>query len=544
MNKLSTSKLYLIILALIPFNQLHGTIQKNSQLNFYLDIISYNIQEKIGILPYILNDPSGTYLEIGTGGDPIATMLSQIPATSNTTLIASDIEQTILDALPNRHPELHKYLHANFGPKLQLKKLNAIDLSYFADQTLDGINASAILHEIISYASGFHGLDQFFNETLRVLKPNGMLIYRDPNGVNNPKQSVVLTLTDHHIKLFAHFFIFKFLDQTHTTLARSGRKFKLYRPDDLTFLVYLKDQNSPTSLSYLQYLQTPTHKIDFQRPYSLTLPHGLYRELARHYLTYLHQCSPLKCVKCTPNLSQDHFDINYFAHGTQALLQKFIQLHGDTLENNQLSQDQKDLLDLKVLQDTAIIETGLPLNHLTTNQLDALINLLDQHQFSTNLYLINLHLDYRVFNLLYDEICQTMDLNGLFTNNQIEPAKWSKREGEEFYFYLNNDELISRIIQNSALHIDSEVLCPLSPQHNFTVQRLCYTELLNSCMTLTDPYGYNLPIQDSKRIIHFSKIPLSQAILICESIISQNPNNYPELQQTILSLKQKFNLIK
>lgn len=542
MNKSLKINLQLIALTIIYSNQLQATIQKNSQLNFYLDIISYNIQEKIGILPYILKNPTGTYLEIGTGGDPIATMLSQIPPTSSTTLIASDIEQSILDALPNRHPELNKYLQADFGPKLQLKKLNAIDLSYFPDQTLDGINASAILHEIISYAGGFHGLDQFFSETLRVLKSNGMLIYRDPNGVSSPKQIVILTLTDQHIKLFSHIFIFKFLDQSHTALARSGRKFNLYQSNDVTFSIYLKNLSTQSTLNYLEYLATPTHKIDFKRPYTLTLPQGLYRELARHYLTYLHQCSPLKCVKCTPDLSQDHYNVNYFAHGTHTLLEEFIQSRGDKFESNRLSQTQKDLLEQQVQQDNLVIQTGLPLTNLNSSELSTLTNLLGRHHLSANLYLTDQHLDYRAFSLIYDDLSQYLDLEKLFTAAQLEPAKWTKLEGEEFYFYLNSDELISRVLKSNVIDTESEILCPLSPAHNFIVERRCYSELLNSCMMLTDQQGYQLPVQDGKRIIHFSKMPLKQALSICERIISQEPENYPELHKTILNLKKQLNL--
>ena len=41
---------------------------KNVQLDMYLDLIRHNVEEKIGILPYILQKPHGTYLEVGVGG--------------------------------------------------------------------------------------------------------------------------------------------------------------------------------------------------------------------------------------------------------------------------------------------------------------------------------------------------------------------------------------------------------------------------------------------------------------------------------------------
>src|SRR4029077_11699284 len=83
---------------------------KNLQLNLYLDLIKYNTQEKLGIFPYILENPSGTYLEVGTGGDPVADLLSKIPDELSPTIIASDVDERVLMSLAERHPKLQKYL--------------------------------------------------------------------------------------------------------------------------------------------------------------------------------------------------------------------------------------------------------------------------------------------------------------------------------------------------------------------------------------------------------------------------------------------------
>ena len=59
-------------------NNLDVVDHKNMQLKLYLDAIQYNVQEKIGVFPYVLQNKSGTYLEIGTGGDPIAELMKNI----------------------------------------------------------------------------------------------------------------------------------------------------------------------------------------------------------------------------------------------------------------------------------------------------------------------------------------------------------------------------------------------------------------------------------------------------------------------------------
>ena len=292
----------LLILSLAAPKSIHAYIQESSinvvdhktlQLGLYLDLIRYNSQEKIGILPYILQKPEGIYLEIGTGGDPVADILAQIPSSAPVTLIASDIDENVLNSLPYRHPELQKHIDAIHGPKLKLLKLNAIDMSIFEDNYLYGINASAVLHEIISYAGGFEGMDKFFKEATRTLKEDGVLIYRDPEGIFNKSDIVKISLKDKPIRLFTHIFLYKFLDSRGSLLAKSGRKLQIYQRADILFKVYKKNEIVPVVLTYDQYLEIPSYDIDFSRNYVVTLPCGLYRELARHYITYLHQCNPL-----------------------------------------------------------------------------------------------------------------------------------------------------------------------------------------------------------------------------------------------------------
>ncbi len=173
-------------------NNLDVVDHKNTQLKLYLDAIQYNVQEKIGILPYVLQKEIGTYLEIGTGGDPISELMKSIPTHYNVKIIASDVDQNVLDSVLTRHPELQQYVDNQEGPQLHLQQLNAVDMNVIPNNHLDGINASSVLHEIISYAGGLDGCKKFFQEAHRVLKENGILIYRDPEFVSNKEQSVTV----------------------------------------------------------------------------------------------------------------------------------------------------------------------------------------------------------------------------------------------------------------------------------------------------------------------------------------------------------------
>lgn len=68
------------------------------------------------------------FLEIGTGGDPIAAMLEKIPQASRTKLIASDVDERVLQSLPMRHLLLKRYIGSEQGPCLYLQQLNAVDM--------------------------------------------------------------------------------------------------------------------------------------------------------------------------------------------------------------------------------------------------------------------------------------------------------------------------------------------------------------------------------------------------------------------------------
>lgn len=530
-----------------------GVEHKNLELNLYLDLIQYNTQEKIGILPYILKNPGSIYLEIGTGGDPIAEMLTQIPSTLNITLIASDVEQSVLEALLQRHPKLQKYIDAHEGPKLKLMQLDATDMSVFEDCSLKGINASSVVHEIISYGGGYTAMHTFFQKVSRKLQPGGVLTYRDPEGVWNRQKHVSLTLKNKSIRLFAHIFLCKFLDARGSSLEKAGRKFCDYKPEDIKFIIFKKKAIRSSTLTYEEYLKVPSYDIDFFRTYIIAMPYGLYRELARHYLTYLHQCNPLVYVKCTSDILSGNYVINYLAHSTNKLLSSFLTKNGESLNDEKINFDQKIKLDQHIENLSLVLEFGISVHLSSKRHQCELRNILQTYGLNPYIYIIPINnqdclLDYRVFGLLYDEINRLIfnEFNGIISAKDEEHAKWLKREGEESYFYLSADELITtvmKITQMQSTDMDDVgtsktfVLCPISIDHNKFIERLCYSEILKNSLEVYDDLGYEVNVIDGKRVIHFSKMTLQEAIDICSQIVKQDPIKYKKLKEYIDSIK-------
>ena len=530
-------------------NNLDVVDHKNMQLKLYLDAIQYNVQEKIGVFPYVLQNKSGTYLEIGTGGDPIAELMKNIPTDYNIKIIASDVDQNVLDSVLTRHPELQQYLHAVNGPTLQLQQLNAIDMHIFPENQLDGINASSVLHEIISYAGGLDACKKFFQEAHRILKNDGVLIYRDPEFVANEQETVTVRFKNKSSKLFSHVFLYKFLDPRGSLLAEKNRKVFMYDTARVFFKIHKKNESHCGVYSYEEYLQIPSYDIDFSRKYSISLPYGLYRELARHYLTYLHECNPLVYLKTSPNITAGSHFINYWAHSTAQRLKSFLDDNAQLLQDGQISLMQKDLVDNEIEKNIQTLEFGIPLHFTSKSKEFALRQIIKEYNLDPSRYIIAIDsktrlLDYRIFGMLYEKIKTLFDEKNNVTKLDDEKhAAWLKREGEEYYCYYSADKLISQVLlfsleaSQKALnnYKETTVLCPMNSDNNTFLNRWCYSELLKDTLDVSDHMGYPIEIFDGKRIIHFQKMDLSKAIGICKEIIQKEPLLYPELTKTIQS---------
>ncbi len=539
---------FLFVIAYCAKGEITNVVDhKDAQLNLYLDFIRYNLQEKLGIMPYILKKGEGKYLEVGAGGDPIAFLLSKIPSEMSPIIIASDIDINVLDALPARHPELTKYLHSQVGPVLRLQQLDATSMDCFHDNELDGINASAVVHEIISYAGGMNGFESFFKEALRVLKPGGVLIYRDPEAVLDKKKMIVAHLKSSIMRLFAHIFLCKYLSKDPFSLVAREKKQVEYDSRDISFTFYKKSDDKQSCLSFNDYLALQSHTIDFMRPYSITMPNGLCREMERHYLTYLHQCNPLAFIKCIPVVGSDLFFVNYLAHSTASIFEEF-------LNSNRLSFDNSfiDILVKKKIEETIklkgkVIEYGIPLLFTSATNERRMFALLKYYGFDPNHYIIPFKdhcylLDYRIFGLLYDCFIDENifdNVNGPLNKKDRVHAEWLKREGEESYIYYSDDALLAHVAELSFRESlknspeDIFLLCPVSAEQNKFIPRLCYEEVLREAIEVTDLEGYIQEIKEGKRIVHFSKIKLDEACGVLTDIISSDPERYVLLKKAL-----------
>ena len=352
---------------------------------------------------------------------------------------------------------------------------------------------------------------------------------------------VNLELNTSSIRLFSHIFIYKFLDITHGNLSLSGRKKAYYETETITFTFYKKNDVAESTATYNEYSRIPSYEIDFSRKYSIKAPRGLCREIERHYLTYLHQCNPLVFISYCPHITSDLYFINYLAHSTPTLFEKFLEKNGLSFSDGLVNSAIKRKVADSITQNTKAIEYGITL-HLPTKSKELLLwSLLKKHMFEPSNCIIPLKdhyylLDYRVFGILYDSITSILfdDHNGPIKKEEVIHAEWLRREGEETYIYYSDDELITKVgeisLAESKKTIDNLILCPLSAEHNKFIPRRCYEEVLKKALSLSDALGFSLPVKEGKRVIHFKKMSIKEALPIYEEIIKSDPERYLNLR--------------
>lgn len=141
----------------------------------------------------------------------------------------------------------------------------------------------------------------------------------------------------------------------------------------------------------------------------------------------------------------------------------------------------------------------------------------------------------------------TYAFNGCVEKKDMHHAQWLKREGEEFYFYNSADELIAQVLSitqavscSNGNNQEPYVLCPLSAEDNKFISRLCYTEVLNNSLEVCDSFGYMIPVKDGKRVIHFGKMSIYDAIAICEKIVCDDQLEYQGVKAWLEKAKQTY----
>jgi SAM-dependent methyltransferase len=523
---------------------------KSDNIGRYLNEIALYQEEKTQIVKHVLNKGSGRYLDIGSGGDSVARMIESIPNDVPVTIIASDLDDKILKEIPKRHKNLEKYLKETDNKKLnvELEIMDAVDMRKISTSSLDGINASALVHEVFSYAPAKRGIDQFFIESIRTLKPGGVLVYRDPLIHTSTHQQHLALLDGEMIKHFVTVFLPKLLDHKFTMIRdMDGKSSKpvLYDVDNITVTLQTKREHNVLSLSFKEFLNLPSTRIDYSKPMSIEAPRGLIQEIERHYVLFIKNVYSMGFID-DDKINSEGIDISEIRLSAQKSVMDFLRKNNKKAHNGRILPQDLDVLQQERKKLSTIVTGGVKL--LFKNEstlLDFEYYLIDNDIPSTLYKRVGndniLWIDAKIFSLVYrgenqGVLSYAKPLNNIATDS----FNWLKREGEEYYYYMTPDDLLTYLAKLSMYELkntDKEgyVLSPVDDGSILQMKRDLYESILDRDMKVMNMFGENQEFVASKVIIHFSVQKLTDALEVYKKIIQNNPGKFPKLAEWMKS---------
>lgn len=525
------------ILLVSSYCSLQSSVEhKDEFIDKYLSNISANMDEKTQLLPYIKDKKKGIYLDIGTGGDAVAMIATNLDPCDNVTLIAADIDQAVLNSIPLRRPEILPFLTQQKGVKVELKQMSAVDFQKIENDSLNGIGASALTHEVFSYAAPLSSIDQFMKQVTRSLVKEGVFIYRDPRWVDNPDELCLMTIHRKLAKYYATLFLSKFFDRDFS-LIRDYRgncsKPLLHLKEEVYMHVYDKTLKSNRKISFVDFFQLPTSRFDFNKSFSIEAKRGLLAEIERHYLMYL------KDFYAPGFLDDENF---LEAIDLTQLLDEPRQVLVDYCTRKQIPWAAKiDPVDFPALQREyhlleEIFENGFM---LTDDQLQYFLKTYNNHPL---IYFRNgseALIDIKLVTLLFQG--KNRGLYALMNHHFKVPwdlLEHLKLEGEEHYFYKTQQELLIYFGQVSRYFLkntskDSYMLAPIDPASIKVVSRDFYQRTLERDFLVVDFHGnIQMPVTE-KNIFHLKLQHEDSAKLVYRALTQQFPGRYPQIEAWI-----------
>jgi SAM-dependent methyltransferase len=548
MNALFFSIVFCLFARMSADSRDNGSVDhKNADIHGYLNEISEEQEEKTQILEHILEKEYGTYIDLGTGGDSIAYILNSIPDNLPIKIIGSDIDQSILQSIPNRHPEIMPYLNQIDSGQLRLDllRMDATNMSSLQDSSIEGISASALTHEIFSYVPTKSSLDQFFIEIVRVLKHDGIFVYRDPKWDDNPRQDCLVILKDQIAKFFTVLFLPRLLDRVFSErldYKKQCIKPTLYEKSHIRINFYSKGSHRTKKVKLKEFINTPLSHVDFTRNIAIEAPRGLISEIQRHYILFL------KNIFITDLIDKNFFDretinLENLPLQERTILRSFINKKNIFSSVVDTASDMFLTILLEKKRFYSFIENGISAEVLDKEKAIKFCADLYAKGINHNLIYIKdnvLWADAKIALLLFQNMNSGMyeflNKNHLMVPGQV--FEWMKREGEEFYFYKTRDEFITYVGQLTKYYLmgtDKEgyMLCPISPLAIKTVSRNLYKTIVDNHMNVIDIDGNQQNIFFDKNIIHFKLMKKEEALKIYKDIIKYNAHQYKELTEWV-----------
>lgn len=511
---------------------------KTDNLDTYLDAISGSLDEKTAIARYIeaVRYNGARFLEIGSGGDSVASIVDQLPPSDKAmTIEVIDADPAVLDGLSTRHPQLVDNARGK-NIDIVMQAMDATNMRELADGGFDAVNASSLVHEIFSYAGGFRGVSRFFSEVTRVLAPEGVLFYRDPE-LNDPQVYVEATLSHPDLKALSFFYLSNALKGRTSEASASSNLPQLYNDEAIHLAYYDKYADTQVILGINELSQMRLSQIDFEKDVRLYAEHGVAKELMRHFLTF-HQSSPYGTVYFA-DADGGGKRVQYASSNTSERWEDFIAQNNITMSSDQLMTDENYVRSKRAMREAFAFmhgDTRLSLAHDQAVALRECITAQDirveaKESDGMSVYSVDsLQLSLHYEKLLSDGV---LDEAAFVNPTAFRFYQYLKQEARETYFYLTPDELIAFAMDASCRAADGYVLVPSSfdGTTNRTARRPKYDAFLQQSMSVHSLEGTtadsNVTPCEKKRLIQFTKKTHCAAMEMFDQLSAADKDAYP-----------------
>jgi hypothetical protein len=398
---------------------------------------------------------------------------------------------------------------------------------------------------VFSYTPTKTGLDQFFTEVLRTLKPGGVFVYRDPKWDENPEQDCLLIIKNTMAKYFTTLFLPRFLDRTfssHVDYQHRCIKPETYQ-NNCIFINFHPHQSTTTQkVSLADFVNVPTYRINFKKNISIQAPRGLISEIQRHYILFL------KNVFITDIIDKHFFEkqeisLDKLPHQESEIFKQFLQTQQIPASTISTATEPFQAIMREKKKLHTFMQHGITIELANPEQAYAYRNKFDHYTINPALLQIEnntMHIDPKIATLIYrgDNPDPFTPCKGSVSDYPQHALNWIHREGEEFYFYKTTDELITYVAQLSEYYLhetdkDGYILCPLDAHAIKTSPRHLYKSIVEKQMPVIDIDGNIQDIIFDKNIIHFTLMKKEKAYAIYGKLIAMSPNLYPKLTQWI-----------
>lgn len=264
------------------------TAEKNSGV--YLDLAANgNGDEKAMFALEALSrlKASGTnnvdVIEIGPGGGAALQSITKAYDSDTESTLPEDIKVSFLelDGIESDSLAEARKRFATVGSTEHVKG-DARDMAALFPDKADVVAASAVLHEVYSYADGYDGVDQTLQAISETVKPGGYFAYRDVFSVENESQ--------HERKRHIY-------DKEGWVLF--AKQFLPYYLANATHPYHHEDDKVVFEQDSMRVL---ADAIDPKKYLSINAPVGVLRELQRHYITLRDFCWREGALGVTPVL--------------------------------------------------------------------------------------------------------------------------------------------------------------------------------------------------------------------------------------------------